>query len=100
MKNVLVNRFQEWIRMNFQMFHYYISLFLFVSFFSELTSHTSKADLPSIYDEDKVIGLRLDNHPDHVAQKVKDIAEKHKWMDQEALQMVFWGQTYDVCPYD
>ena len=28
----------------------------------------------------------VDNHPDHVAQRVKDIAEKHEWKDQEALQ--------------
>ena len=56
------------------------------SIFDELTSQGSKAALPSIYDEDRVIGMRLDYQPDEVSVRVGELAEKLDWIDEKALK--------------
>ena len=58
------------------------------SIFDELTSQESKAALPSIYDEDRVIGLRLDHQPDQVTERIREIAVNAKWVDYEVQKQI------------
>ena len=64
------------------------------SIFDELTSQESKAALPSRYNEDRVIGLRLDYHPEQVTDRIGEIVGNAKWINDE-VQMKIKG----LCDY-
>ena len=52
------------------------------SIFDQLTEPGSKAALPTIYDEDRVIGLRLSAQPENVRSRINQLARKVKWLSK------------------